>query len=432
MSVAARLALALVALAILAGGVVIFYVLPQLEATDTAQPAQTAPQPETVAAAVPAQPINTAPPPDTGAAQPPQTPPPADITPPPNLGPSDQAPPPYQTPPAQTPPDETPPGQPAPAEPAAPPWPVPGAPIPLAPASSAPAAPAPDQAATAAPFDPALPGVGNIAVPLNQSLPMAGTADARTEPRADAPVLVRLDKGSAVTVTAIMAGQLWLQVQLSDHQTAYIPAAALPQAVSAAGFGAAGGPAPAPGAGQPSFMADAEFLTAATRTPIYASPDPAAAVQGVLPAGTKVQIVAKSSDGQWGWLQTTDGKPAYVRMATLSAAAAPAALPDMITGRVKVLTTASLIVDGHRIGLYGVKGMGGTYASQMRALIDSRGGVLTCARRDALYVCSLPGNIDIARAALYNGGARPADDASPDYREQADAARAARRGVWAR
>ena len=34
MSVAARLALALVVLAILAGGVVIFYVLPQLESTD--------------------------------------------------------------------------------------------------------------------------------------------------------------------------------------------------------------------------------------------------------------------------------------------------------------------------------------------------------------------------------------------------------------
>lgn len=432
MSVAARLALALVVLAILAGGVVIFYVLPQLESTDTAQPA-------TVAAAtpaVPAQPVDTTPsPPDTGAAQ---TPPPAgsDIAPPPNPAPPDQTPSPDQTPPAQTPSDQTPPGQPAPAEPAAPPWPVPGAPIPLAPASSAPAAPAPDQAATAAPFDPALPGAGNIAAALNQSLPMAGTADARTEPRADAPVLVRLDKGSAVTVTAIMAGQLWLQVQLSDHQTAYIPAAALPQAVSAAGLSAAtnaaGGPAPAPSAGPPSFMADAEFLTAASRTPIYASPDPAAAVQGVLPVGTKVQIVAKSSDGQWGWLQTTDGKPAYIRMATLSTSAAPAALLDMITGRVKVLTTASLIVDGHRIGLYGVKGMGGTYASQMRALIDARGGVLTCARRDALYVCSLPGNIDIARAALYNGGAHPADDASPDYREQADAARAARRGVWAR
>ena len=95
-------------------------------------------------------------------------------------------------------------------------------------------------------------------------------------------------------------------------------------------------------------------------------------------------------------------KPAYIRMATLSASPAPAALLlDMITGRVKVLTTASLIVDGHRIGLYGVKGMGGTYASQMRELIDARGGVLTCARRDALICAtgSPPGNIDIARAA---------------------------------
>ncbi len=404
MSLAARLALALVALAILAGGVVIFYILPQLESTDTAQPAPAAPQPATVAAAtptVPAQPVNTAPP---------QTP-------------SDQAP-----PPVQTPPDQTPPVAPEPA------LPVPGAPIPLAPASSAPAAP--DQAAPAASFDPALPGATNIAAALNQSLLMAGTADARTEPRADAPVLIRLDKGNADKVTAIMAGQLWLQVELSDHQLAYIPAAALPQAVSAAGLGAdataAGGPAPAPASGPPSFMADAETLTAASRTAIYAAPDPTAPVQGVLPAGTKVQIVAKSTDGQWGWLQTTDGNPAYVRMASLSATGAAATLPDTITGRVKVLTTASLVVDGQRIGLYGVKGMGGSYARQLRALIDSRGGVLTCTRRDALYVCSLPGNLDIARAALYNGAAHPADDASPDYREQADSARLARRGVWAR
>jgi hypothetical protein len=415
MSIAARFALALVALAILAGGVVIFYILPQLEATDTAQPAPAVPQPATVAAAnptVPAQPVNTAPPPAG-----------SDIPTQPSPAPSDQTPAPDQTPPDQTPP--------APPEPVSP---VPGAPIPLAPATSAPAAS--DQAAPAAPFDPALPGVGNIAAALNQSLLMAGTADARTEPRADAPVLVRLDKGNAVTVTAIMAGQLWLQVELSDHQLAYIPAAALPQAVSAAGLGAgantAGGPAPAPASGPPSFMADAETLTAASRTPIYGAPDPTAPVQGVLPAGTKVQIVAKSTDGQWGWLQTTDGNPAYVRMASLSALGATATLPDMITGRVKVLTTASLVVDGQRIGLYGVKGMGGSYARQLRALIDSRGGILTCTRRDALYVCSLPGNLDIARAALYNGAAHPADDASPDYREQADAARLARRGVWAR
>ncbi len=420
MSVAARLALALVALAILAGGVVIFYVLPQLEATDTAQPAPAAPKPETIAAAVPtvpAQPINTAPPPDTG------TPPPAAGGATPNPPPPEQSPP-DQIPPAQIPPDQTSPA------PAAPTTPGPGAPIPLAPGSVAPAVP--DQAATTAPFDPALPGVGNVAAAVNQNLAMGGTADARTEPRADAPVLVRLDKGSPVTVTAVMAGQLWLQVELSDHQTAYIPAAALPQALSAAGATATPAPAPAAASAQPSFMADTEFLTAASRSPIYASPDPAAAVQGVLPAGTRVQIVAKSTDGQWAWLQTTDGKPAYVRMAALSGAGEAGALPDTIKGRVKVLTTASLIVDGHRIGLYGIKGLGGAYASQMRALIESRGGVVTCIRYDTLYVCSLPGNLDIARAALYNGAAHPADDASPDYRDQADSARLARKGVWAR
>jgi hypothetical protein len=179
-------------------------------------------------------------------------------------------------------------------------------------------------------------------------------------------------------------------------------------------------------------MADAETLTVKARTPIYATSEPGAAVQGVLPAGTTVQIVAKTTDGQWGWLQTADGRPAYIRMASLSAAVPAPALPDMITGRAKVLTTSSLAVDGHRISLYGIKGLGGAHARALRALIESRGNILTCARRDARYVCSLPGNIDIARAALYNGGATVGDGASPDYREQADAARAARRGLWAR
>jgi hypothetical protein len=185
---------------------------------------------------------------------------------------------------------------------------------------------------------------------------------------------------------------------------------------------------------QPAFMAASEQLTTTAPTPVYGAPVASGPPRRVIPAGTRVQLAAKTADGQWAWLQTPDNQEAYVQMATLSARpAAPAVvLPDTLSGRVKVVTTARVVVDGHRIDLFGIRGQGGVYVGQMQAVIESRGGTLSCQRRGARYVCSLPGGIDIARAALYNGAARPAANASADYRELATGAKSARLGLWAR
>jgi hypothetical protein len=439
MSLVARIALGVAVLAVLAVGAVIFYVLPQLGAPADNMASTVAATP---AASPPPGPANTAAPSDAtpAPANPPsaQTPPGDNAAPaspgsevsPPLQPPEAPAPAPADTAPAQPAPGPAPePLQPSPVEPS--PVPSAGAPIPLAPAPNA--APA---AAASAPLNPAEPGAGNIAVFLNQTMTMGGTADARSLPLAEAPVLTRLEKGSAVKVVGVLAGDLWLQVELADQRIGYVPAAAIPDAVSPNAAPAPAAAAPGPAPAQPSFMAVSEQLTTTATTPVYGAPNTAGAPKQTLQAGTQVQIIAKSNDGQWAWLQTPDGQEAYVQMATLSVAPpapAPApVLPDTVTGHAKVVNTATLIVDGRRIQLFGIRGEGGVYAAQLRSLIESQGGVLSCHRRDTLYTCSLPGNLDIARAALFNGAALPAANAPADYQDQAAAARQARRGLWGR
>src|SRR5208337_1473559 len=89
-----------------------------------------------------------------------------------------------------------------------------------------------------------------------------------------------------------------------------------------------------------------------------------------------------------------------------------------------------LVIDGQQIRLAGIEGEGGDYARQLRLLIEAKGRTLDCELTGSAYVCRLPNGMDIARTALFNGGARIAADASDDYRQQAEAARKAHRGIW--
>jgi endonuclease YncB( thermonuclease family) len=233
-------------------------------------------------------------------------------------------------------------------EPDQPPPPEAGGPLPLAPNQT---------------LDPAEPGAGNVALAVNQTMEMDGTADARALPLADAPILARLHKGTPILVIGVLAGNLWLEVELPDQRAAYVPAAALPAALS-------------PGTA------------------------PAVSPQAVTPPPESAPPPAVSS------------------------------LPDTLDGPAKVVTTATLVVAGKKIQLFGVRGESGAYAAQLRALIESQGGALNCLRRDTTYVCNLRNGVDVARAALFNGAARATTDASADYQNQATAARTARRGVW--
>jgi endonuclease YncB( thermonuclease family) len=99
----------------------------------------------------------------------------------------------------------------------------------------------------------------------------------------------------------------------------------------------------------------------------------------------------------------------------------------------EVVDTGALLVDGRRVTLAGVTGVGGAYPAQLQALINAQGRAVRCEPQDAqpeAYVCKLPDGLDVARAALFNGAASPSPDASADYRQQSEAAKAARRGIW--
>ncbi len=156
-----------------------------------------------------------------------------------------------------------------------------------------------------------------------------------------------------------------------------------------------------------------------------------------LARGTPVISAARSADGAWIIVLTQDGQAAYVPTAALGPFE-PAANPlaagaaaTSVSGDAEVLDTATLSVAGQQLALAGIAGVAGELAGKLQQSIRSHGGAVQCvASPSGGYLCTLPDGVDVARLALFNGAARPGEDASADYRAQAEAARAARRGLW--
>jgi hypothetical protein len=153
-----------------------------------------------------------------------------------------------------------------------------------------------------------------------------------------------------------------------------------------------------------------------------------------LRAGTGLKAVEKSKDDKWIVSLTEDGQAAYLPAPDLGPydpnhTPAPA-LPATLSGTPQVVDTATLTIDGEPVHLSGVVGESGTYADAMQAMITAQGPQVNCSLQGQAYRCLLPNGLDVARAALYNGGAKPTDDASDDYKAQASAARTAGRGIW--
>jgi endonuclease YncB( thermonuclease family) len=81
--------------------------------------------------------------------------------------------------------------------------------------------------------------------------------------------------------------------------------------------------------------------------------------------------------------------------------------------------------------LYGIVGLSGEPAEGLQGYVAQGGGHVTClAQPTADFVCLLPDGTDLAQAALINGAARTKADAPESYRDQEEAAQAARRGIW--
>jgi hypothetical protein len=154
-----------------------------------------------------------------------------------------------------------------------------------------------------------------------------------------------------------------------------------------------------------------------------------------LQPGIGVSATEKSKDGKWVIALTEDGQAAFLPSASLgpyqpSAEDSVPALPEAISGPATVVDTATLTVNGQKVQLFGIEGETGVLADELQDLITASGPNVTCKPHDQTYVCTLPNGTDVARAALYNGAARPGQDASDDYRQVSDAAKSAHKGIW--
>lgn len=280
--------------------------------------------------------------------------------------------------------------------------------------------------------------------------------------------------GAVVVVTAAAGGAVYyLQNQPAPQAAeqaseekpppaAAPPAAAMPAAAAA----------PAPTAPAPAAAATAASTAAAPASAKPALPDSSAAGTGSVPdiatvdfspttgqftitkpsgafvaasgdspqmyplqPGIGVRATEQSKDGKWVIAVTEDGQAAFLPAASLgpyqpSAENSVPALPEAITGPATVVDTATLTVNGQKVQLFGIEGETGVLADGLQDLITAAGPNVTCQPHDQTYVCTLPNGTDVARAALYNGAARPGQDASDDYRQVSDAAKTAHKGIW--
>jgi penicillin-binding protein 1A len=110
----------------------------------------------------------------------------------------------------------------------------------------------------------------------------------------------------------------------------------------------------------------------------------------------------------------------------------PAPSPQMsaINGKVeRVIDTGTLRIEGETIGLAGLKGLGSPYSDQLAKFIEEQGSKIRCMPRGERYTCFVK-TIDLGLAALTNGAARLADDATPQYEAAEHEARQNRRGIF--
>lgn len=109
-----------------------------------------------------------------------------------------------------------------------------------------------------------------------------------------------------------------------------------------------------------------------------------------------------------------------------------AGLPERIDGEARVVDTATLLVAGREVKIYGLQGTGGPAVTGMAGYLNSQGNRVFCQLipDSAAYRCRVPSNQDLAVVALFNGAARATVDAPMEYHNQESAARQGKRGIW--
>ncbi len=102
-----------------------------------------------------------------------------------------------------------------------------------------------------------------------------------------------------------------------------------------------------------------------------------------------------------------------------------------ISGPPAIVDTATYIVHGVTIHLYGLTGAKGEVASEVDDYVRRQGGSVTCTPygQDA-YTCTTPYGSDMAAASLVSGWAFAASDAPQDYIARQQQAESNGIGVW--
>ncbi len=109
---------------------------------------------------------------------------------------------------------------------------------------------------------------------------------------------------------------------------------------------------------------------------------------------------------------------------------APPMQPLVLNGLVeRVIDTGTLKIGGETVLLAGIKGLGSPYRDQLAKFIEEQGSEVRCTPSGVRHTCFVS-NVDIALAALTNGAARLAPDATEQYRAASDEAKRNHRGVF--
>jgi hypothetical protein len=200
---------------------------------------------------------------------------------------------------------------------------------------------------------------------IDKPYTLAQTTDVLDRPMPEGRVLVRIRQGAPVTVLGVVDGDSWLQVTLPKDQLGYIPSAAIPEVASAGTPKAApvpvafvppvatpptpAPPTPTPPAATPAvtpppaidasaappasaddgpeapppadmvdFQAVDRQVSVVQATGLYLAPNEQAPQAYTVKPGTQVEIIAVSKDGKWGWVNVSDGTPAYLKLADLN------------------------------------------------------------------------------------------------------------------
>jgi hypothetical protein len=66
------------------------------------------------------------------------------------------------------------------------------------------------------------------------------------------------------------------------------------------------------------FQAVDRQLSVAQATGLYLAPNEQAPQAYTVKVGTQVEVIAVSKDGKWGWVNVSDGTPAYLKLADLN------------------------------------------------------------------------------------------------------------------